>query len=237
MPQALWHLPWWIEQLLHHNSISLVFHFLYICYSSSSIHLFIDESVWTKMASDFLKAGTLVRCLYKLEFTSSDRSLRFTKDWAGSHLDIVCSALGYIIEGDTSVFEKQLLIIQMRQKHVYICVDIFRKRSSQTLYRRSSDTIAIYEVVWDENGYCLSRNKSLDARVRTEYIRLQELDKGDLPYFYDTMNPSVYENGRLIEDFRYKDIKDEDPETRPSVTSLISSRRDPDASNFPSWRA
>jgi hypothetical protein len=186
------------------------------------------------MASDLLKAGTPVRCLYKLEFTSSDRSTRFTKDWAGSHLDIVCSALGNIIEGDTSVFEKQLLIIQMRQKHVYICADIFRKCSSQTLHRRSSDTIAIYEVVRDENGYCLSRNKSLDARVRAEYIRLQELDKGDLPYFYDTMNPSVYENGRLVEDFRYNDIKDEDLETRPTVPSLISSRRNPDASNFPS---
>jgi len=185
------------------------------------------------MASDSLKAGTPVRCLYKLEFTSSDRSPRFTKDWAGSHLDIVCNALGNIIEGDTSVFEKQLLIIQMRQKHVYICADIFRKCSSQTLHRQSSDTIAIYEIVRDENGYCLSRNKSLDARVRAEYIRLQELDKGDLPYFYDTMNPSVYENGRLIEDFRYKDIKDEDPETRPTVPSLISSRRNPNASNFP----
>jgi len=66
------------------------------------------------MASDFLKAGTLVQCLYKLEFTSSDRSPRFTKDWASSHLDIVCNALGNIIEGDTLVFEKQLLIIQMR---------------------------------------------------------------------------------------------------------------------------
>jgi hypothetical protein len=133
------------------------------------------------MASDFLKAGIPIRCLYKLEFTSSDRSPRFTKDWAGSHLDIVCEALGNIIEGDTSVFEKQLLIIQMRQKHVYICADIFRKCSPQTLHRQSSDTIAIYEIVRDENGYCLSRNKSLDARVRAEYIRLQELDKGDLP--------------------------------------------------------
>jgi hypothetical protein len=186
------------------------------------------------MASDCLKAGTPVRCLYKLEFTSSDRSPRFTKDWAGSHLDIVCKALGNIIEGNTSVFEKQLLIIQMRQKHVYICADIFRKCSSQTLHHRSSDTIAIYEIVRDENGYCLSQNKSLDARVRAEYIRLQELDKGDLPYFYDTMNPSVYENGRLIEGFRYKDEKDENPETRPTVPSLISSRRNPDASNFPS---
>jgi hypothetical protein len=72
------------------------------------------------MASDLLKAGTPVRCLYKFEFTSSNRSLRFTKDWVGSHLDTVCSSLGNIIEGDTSVFEKQLLIIQMRQKHVYI---------------------------------------------------------------------------------------------------------------------
>jgi hypothetical protein len=116
------------------------------------------------MASDCLKAGTPVRCLYKLEFTSSDRSPRFTKDWAGSHLDIVCKALGNILEGDTSVFEKQLLIIQMRQKHVYICADIFRKCSSQTLHHRSSDTIAIYEIVRDENGYCLSRNKSLDFR-------------------------------------------------------------------------
>ena len=115
---------------------------------------------------------------------------------------------------------------------MYIYADIFRKCSSQTLHHRSSDTIAIYEIVRDENGYCLSRNKSLDARVRAEYIRLQELDKGDLPYFYDTMNPSVYENGRLIEDFRYKE-KDEDP----TVPSLISSRRNPDASSFPLWRA
>ena len=106
-----------------------------------------------------------------------------------------------------------------------------------TLHRRSSDTIAIYEVVQDENGYCLSRNKSLNARVRAEYIRLQELDKGDLPYFYDTMNPSVYENGRLVKDFRYKDIKDKDPETRPTVPLLISSQRNPNALNFPLWRA
>ena len=66
------------------------------------------------MAFDCLKVGTLVRCLYKLEFTSSDHLLRFTKDWVGSYLNIVCKALGNIIEGDTLVFEKQLLIIQMR---------------------------------------------------------------------------------------------------------------------------
>ena len=66
------------------------------------------------MASNYLKVGTPIRCLYKLEFTSSDRSLRFTKDWVGSHLNIVYKALGKIIEGDTLVFEKQLLIIQMR---------------------------------------------------------------------------------------------------------------------------
>ena len=117
---------------------------------------------------------------------------------------------------------------------MYIYADIFWKCSS---HRRSSDTIAIYKVVRDENGYCLSRNKSLNAHVRAEYIRLQELDKGDLLYFYDTINPSVYENGRLIEDFQYKDIKDEDLETRPTITSLISFRRNPNALNFPLWRA
>jgi hypothetical protein len=140
-------LVWWIEQLLHHDSISLVFHFLYICHGSSSTHLSIDESVGTKMASDFLKAGTSVRCLCKLGFTSSDRSPRFTKDWADSYLDIiVCNASRNVIESDTSVFEKQLLIIQMCQKYVYICADIFRKCSSQTSHRRSSDTIAVYEI-------------------------------------------------------------------------------------------
>ena len=97
---------------------------------------------------------------------------------------------------------------------MYIYTDIFWKCSLQTLHHRSSDTIAIYKIVQDENGYCLSRNKSLNARVRVEYIKLQELDKGDLPYFYDTMNPSVYEDGRLIDGFRYKDEKDKDPETR-----------------------
>ena len=83
-------------------------------FSSSLIHLFIDKSVRTKMASNLLKVGTLIRCLYKLEFTSSNRSPRYTKDWVGSHLNIVYSALGNIIEGNTLVFEKQLLIIQMR---------------------------------------------------------------------------------------------------------------------------
>jgi hypothetical protein len=63
------------------------------------------------MAFNSLKAGTLVQCLYKLEFTFSDRLLRFTKDWASSYFDIVCNALGNIIKGDILVFEKQLLII------------------------------------------------------------------------------------------------------------------------------
>ena len=112
---------------------------------------------------------------------------------------------------------------------MYIYADIFWKYSSQTLHHQSSDIIAIYKIVQDENGYCLSRNKSLNACVKAEYIRLQELDKGDLLYFYDTMNPSVYENGRLIEGFRYKDEKDKDLETRPTVPSLISSWRNPNA--------
>jgi hypothetical protein len=46
MTQALRHLSVWIEQLLHH---SLVLYFLYICHSSSSIHLLIDKSVGTKI--------------------------------------------------------------------------------------------------------------------------------------------------------------------------------------------
>jgi hypothetical protein len=47
------------------------------------------------------------------------------------------------------------------------------------------------------------------------------------------MNLSVYKNSRLIKDFWYKDVKDEDPETRLTVTSLILSQRNPNASNFP----
>jgi hypothetical protein len=61
--------------------------------------------VGTKIASNLLKVRALVQCLYKLEFTSSNCSPRFTKDWVGNYLDIVYNTLGNIIEGDTLVFE------------------------------------------------------------------------------------------------------------------------------------
>ena len=39
----------------------------------------------------------------------------------------------------------------------------------------------------------------MDARIATEFARLQNLDKGPLPYFVDTMHPPIYDEGVRVE--------------------------------------
>lgn len=50
--------------------------------------------------------------------------------------------------------------------------------------------------------------------MNAEYKRLQDCDKGGPPYFYDVKNPPVYENGRLLEGFRYGEGTQDDKACR-----------------------
>ena len=43
------------------------------------------------------------------------------------------------------------------------------------------------------------RSMRLDARIAAEFARREELDKGPMPYFVDTMHPPVYDGGVRVE--------------------------------------
>ena len=60
----------------------------------------------------------------------------------------------------------------------------------------------------------------LDEFVGMEFSRVQDQDKGERPYFVDTVNPPVYENGVRLDGFQYDygDTKDsEEPKEAGQV--------------------
>jgi hypothetical protein len=150
-----------------------------------------------------LKADSPVRCLYRGELSLNSRQPKDVKIWADGLVETVLKGVGR----DAATSNKELLMIRIHRKHVLICFDIFPwDCSSQIRHVECSNEPPIYEIYKIDEVYHMRRKKSLDARVGAEYRRLQGLDKGERPYFYDVDNPSVYdEHGRLLEGFRYGD--------------------------------
>lgn len=83
---------------------------------------------------------------------------------------------------------------------IFICYDIFLDGCEKEVRDKIDQCVdqpihVIYEV---EDVYHL-RNPALDRPIALEYASLQQMDRGSRPYFTDSKNPPVYDEGRRVD--------------------------------------
>jgi hypothetical protein len=151
-----------------------------------------------------LKAHSTIRCLFRTRFKLDSRLSGPVIAWANSLANTFCEALLEDIGQKAAVFDKQMLMVVLSREHALICYDIFLEECSELVridIGRSTKQ-PIHEIRKKGNVYQVRRSKNLDAIVSAEYKRMQGLDKGPQPYFSDSMDPPVYDNGVRLEGFR-----------------------------------
>ncbi|KAK8001317.1 hypothetical protein PG991_013539 [Apiospora marii] len=179
---------------------------------------------WDRESRAALEAGRTVRCLTRQKYRQECRRPTHVKAWAEKRAEKACKGLVQGLDGDPApVLTKQLLVIYLRRKHVYLCFDVFLPPAAapkdQEVDENPGDTSAttqlqsedcqhdhfktdqpIYYLYRETEGFRLRRNKNFDKICAAHYSQIQVFDKGGLPYFMDTLKPAVYIDGILQED-------------------------------------
>jgi len=170
------------------------------------------EMQLTPESLEALQTDSRLRCLYRKKFILDTRHPQPVKVWACGLLKSVSSALLKLGERDEAASNAEALVIQLRRKHILVCFDILLEDDKAQTRRDAtrSNELPIYEIYEVGTTLHMRRNASLDSQVNAEYKRLQGCDKAGPPYFYDIKNPPVYEDGRLLEGFRYGEGTEDD---------------------------
>jgi hypothetical protein len=94
----------------------------------------------------------------------------------------------------------RLNIVDLLRHHAYLCFDLYLEGCSEQRRSEIDQSLErpIHLVFKKKNTYWAQRHKRLDAAVARTYTRLQTKDKGPRPYFYDIMNPPLYDGGRRV---------------------------------------
>jgi hypothetical protein len=83
-----------------------------------------------------LQADSPVRCLYREKFSLDSRLPQPVKTWVDGLVETVHRTLLKSVGRDTATSNKEVLMIQVRRKHVLICFDIFLEDCNSTTARR-----------------------------------------------------------------------------------------------------
>ncbi|KAK3299490.1 uncharacterized protein B0H64DRAFT_388632 [Chaetomium fimeti] len=97
----------------------------------------------------------------------------------------------------------QLHGVLLDRNRLLVCFDLFLHDCKPEVRRQVDESLArpIHAVVIHESGdgYRISGNPALDARVAQRYAEMREDDWGPRPYFNDSSKPSLYINGIRFE--------------------------------------
>ena len=144
-----------------------------------------------------LKADTTIRFFYRVKFKLDSRHSVPVIAWAESRANTVCCAILKHIGREAAPVKIQMLIVELLRvrKYALLCFDL----SSEDCTKPAPLQRPIHEIHKRGNAYVVFRSGRLDARIAREFAKLQDSDKGPLPYFVDTMNPPLYDGGVRVE--------------------------------------
>lgn len=144
-----------------------------------------------------LKADTTVRFFYRVKFKLDSRDSGPVIAWAESRANAVSCAILKHIGREAASFKIQMVMVQLLRNRNYalLCFDL----SLEDCTKPARLQRPIHEISERGSAYVVWRSKRLDARIATEFARLQGFDKGPLPYFVDAMNPPIYDGGIRVE--------------------------------------
>jgi len=97
----------------------------------------------------------------------------------------------------------KLNVVTLRRgERFFICYDMFLEGCKEEVRDKVDQCVdqPIHVIYKAGDVYRLMRNPALDRRLAQEYANLQQVDKGPRPYFTDSKNPPVYDEGERIED-------------------------------------
>jgi hypothetical protein len=159
-----------------------------------------------------LKANGTLRCLFETKYTLPSRHssvvLALAYDLVKKFTDALLAHIAQIKPGagpestDLTADLKLNVVTLRRGTRFFICYDMFLKGCTEEVRDRVDQCVnqPIHVIYKAGNVYHLKRNPALDGRVAQEYANLQQVDKGPRPYFTDSTNPPVYDEGERIED-------------------------------------
>ena len=101
--------------------------------------------------------------------------------WAGSLVEKFCRALLESIGGGAATIDKRLLMLQVHQRHILICFDLFLEECDTQLRKEveQSNKRPIYVISQKANVYRVRRWKMADNPVAAEFTSIQCFDKGE----------------------------------------------------------
>ncbi len=144
-----------------------------------------------------LKADTTVRFFYRVKFKLDSRHSVPVIAWAESRANAVCCAILKHIGREAAPVKIQMLMVELlrTRKIALLCFDL----ASEDCTEPAPLQRPIHEIHKRGNAYVVFRGGRLDARVAREFAKLQDSDKGPLPYFVDALNPPLYDGGVRVE--------------------------------------
>ena len=144
-----------------------------------------------------LEAGTTIRFFYRVKFKLDSRHSGPVIAWAESRVTAVSCAILKHIGREAAGVIVQMLMVQLLSVRNYalLCFDLV----SEDCTKPARVQRPIHEISERGNAYVVWRSKRLDARIATEFARRQDLDKGPMPYFVDTLHPPMYDEGVRVE--------------------------------------
>lgn len=157
-----------------------------------------------------LRANGTLRCLFETNYTPSSRhssvAIALAHDLVKEFMDALLAHIAQTEAGArpanaNPTADLKLNVVTLRRgKSFFICYDMFLKGCEVRDMVDQSVDQPIHVIYKAGNVYYLRRNPALDRRVAQEYADLQQVDKGPRPYFTDSKNPPVYDEGERIED-------------------------------------
>jgi len=159
-----------------------------------------------------LKANGTLRCLFETKYTPSSRhssvAISLAHDLVKEFTDAL---LAHIAQTEARArpananptADLKLNVVTLRRgTRFFICYDMFLKGCEEEVRDNVDECVdqPIHVIYKAGHVYHLRRNPALDRRVAQEYANLQQVDKGPRPYFTDSKNPPVYDEGERIED-------------------------------------
>ena len=145
-----------------------------------------------------LEADAALRFLYKTKFTLDSRHSSSVIAWTENLATSVSSTILKIVGRETASVEVRMNIIHLLniRNYALFSFDLFLAEGNDGVQTRQP----IHEIYKKGNILHVRRNKKMDAHVAAEFMRIQNVDKGPLPYFVDAMHPPVYDNGIRLEE-------------------------------------
>jgi hypothetical protein len=159
-----------------------------------------------------LQANATLRCLFETKYTPSSRhssvAIALAHDLVKEFTDALLAHIAQTEAGArpanaNPTADLKLNIVTLRRgKRFLICYDMFLKGCEEKVRDKVDECVdqPIHVIYKAGNVYQLRRNPALDRRVAQEYANLQQVDKGPRPYFTDSKNTPVYDEGERIED-------------------------------------